>query len=89
VPLTRFRDGRIGGHSWAPDGEHAAFFRRTGGAGNVWVVDRSGGEPRQATEFPTGSVGEFRWTDGGRTLVVLRNETRREAILIRDKTGTD
>lgn len=72
---------------WSPDGRYLAFLAaRPATDGDtkaepvkqVWLLDRSGGEPEQLTSFK-GSVAEFDWSpDGRRLAVIARDEDSRK-----------
>lgn len=72
---------------WSPDGRYLAFLAaRPATDGDtkaepvkqVWLLDRSGGEPEQLTSFK-GSVAEFDWSpDGRRLAVIARDEESRK-----------
>ncbi|MET0620578.1 MAG: S9 family peptidase [Thermoanaerobaculia bacterium] len=54
---------------FSPDGQRLAFLSNRGGSSQVWVLDLSGGDPVQATKFPT-EVGGFTWSPDGRWFVI-------------------
>ncbi len=54
---------------FSPDGGRLAFLSNRGGSSQIWVLDLSGGDPVQATNFPT-EVGGFTWSRDGRWFVV-------------------
>ena len=54
---------------FSPDGQRLAFLSNRGGSSQVWVLDLSGGDPVQATRFPT-EVGGFTWSPDGRWFVL-------------------
>jgi dipeptidyl aminopeptidase/acylaminoacyl peptidase len=54
---------------FSPDGQRLAFLSDRGGSSQVWVLDLSGGDPVQATSFPT-QVNGFTWTPDGRSFVI-------------------
>ncbi len=64
---------------WSPDGRYLAFLAaRPATSGDskstpvkqIWLLDRSGGEPEQLTAFK-GSVAEFDWSPDGQRLAVI------------------
>jgi len=50
--------------AWSPDGTRIAFLRADGGAAQVWLLPRDGGEPEQVTSLPLG-VGAPVWSPDG------------------------
>src|SRR4051812_19003206 len=62
---------------WSPDGKYISFLSsRAGGEAHgpqVWVMDRSGGEPRQLTQLK-GRIASYEWSpDSTRLLLVYRD----------------
>lgn len=62
---------------WSPDEKYLAFLREPGGcksetssAGQVWLVDRAGGEPEQITHTAE-NVSEFSWSPSGDRLALV------------------
>jgi Tol biopolymer transport system component len=51
----------------SPDGRSIAFTAASGGAQNIWVMDRNGGNPRQLTFFGGNSVDAV-WSPDGRQI---------------------
>lgn len=65
-----------GGPEWSPDGRWLAFkSSREGEAkgGQVWVLDRRGGEAQQLTNVKQ-DLGGFRWSPDSRTLLLELTE---------------
>jgi dipeptidyl aminopeptidase/acylaminoacyl peptidase len=54
---------------FSPDGRRLAFVSDRGGSSQIWVLDLAGGDPVQATSFPT-EVNAFTWTPDGRAFVI-------------------
>jgi dipeptidyl aminopeptidase/acylaminoacyl peptidase len=71
----RFTAGpRDAAPAWSPDGRQIAFVRaESKSAPQLFLIDAGGGEARQLTSFPEGTVGAFRWApDGGSIAVAFR-----------------
>ena len=50
---------------FSPDGRKLAFLSNRGGSSQIWLLDLAGGDPVQATTFPT-EVNGYTWSpDGG------------------------
>jgi len=68
---------------WSPDGGSIAFLSERGGAKQVWVLPRDGGEARQVTTHPQ-PVASFDWAPDGQRLLIVAptgesdEETRRK-----------
>ena len=55
---------------WSPDGKQIAFLRKVGQQVQIYLIDARGGEARELSHFPEGSIGSFRWSPDGRRLAV-------------------
>jgi dipeptidyl aminopeptidase/acylaminoacyl peptidase len=69
---------------WSPDGKAIQFVLTKKGASNIWEQPLAGGELRQVTNFTSGQIFEFNWTDDGKDLLVARGEIRSDVVLISD-----
>ncbi len=66
-----------GSPRWSPDGRYLAFVsgRQEGKGGQVWLLDRRGGEAQRLTMIK-GGLSEFAWSpDSKRLVLVLDEET--------------
>ena len=72
----------------SPDGSRIAFSYRVTGEPQLWVVDSTGGWPKQLT-FGTG-IRTFRWAPDGRHLLVTRDAegNEREGYFMLSADGT-
>lgn len=72
----QFTTGGKDGHGrFSPDGRHIAFLSsRDKSPQQIWMIPRLGGEALQLTNFPEGSIGEFRWSPDGRSIAVSFRE---------------
>lgn len=83
IPLTA--DGACASHPrWSPNEKYLAFLREPGGcksetssAGQVWLVDRAGGEPEQLTHAAE-DVSEFSWAPSGDRLALVMQDPEPE-----------
>src|SRR5687767_5467424 len=50
---------------WSPDGRRIAFLRAKGGRTQIWFIDITGGEAREASKFPEGRLGPIAWSPDG------------------------
>jgi acylaminoacyl-peptidase len=67
----QFTDGRNDtSPRWSPDGKQIAFLRQANGQEQIYAISASGGESRQVSRLPEGSIRSFRWSPNGRQLAV-------------------
>jgi Tol biopolymer transport system component len=68
---------------WTPDGRTMtyALWKGSGAAVNLWSQSRSGGPPRQITNFPDAIVA-YDWSPDGKQLALTRNAESRDVVLI-------
>lgn len=60
---------------WSPDGRYLAFLsgRQEGKGGQVWLLDRRGGEAQRITQI-RGGVSSYAWAPDSRRLVLVIDE---------------
>ncbi len=79
VRLTSLPDSGESAPRWSPDGRYLAFIASRGDeeekkkGGQVWLLDRRGGEAAQLTDIK-GGVSEYAWSPDGRRLVLVVND---------------
>ena len=75
LALSRGADG-TGKPRWSPDGGYLAFIAKPAGSdkGQIMVLDRRGGEPRQLTKV-TGDIGRYAWSPDGRRIVIAMEQS--------------
>ncbi len=60
---------------WSPDGSRIAFLSaREKHNPQIYTINPDGGEARPLSQFPEGTVGEFRWSPDGRQIAVAFRE---------------
>jgi Tol biopolymer transport system component len=67
---------------WAPGGKAITFPRVVDGVTNVWIRERSGGTPRQLTQFKEGELGWFAWSPDGKRLAVSHGVGSSDVVLV-------
>jgi len=72
---------------WARGGDALQIVRLEGGVDNIWQIPLGGGSPEPVTRFAEGRIADFAWSPSGDSLAVLRRETRRDVVLIRNFEG--
>jgi dipeptidyl aminopeptidase/acylaminoacyl peptidase len=85
IPLTA--EGACASHPrWSPDGKYLAYLREPGGCksdtsspGQVWLVDRAGGEPEQLTHAAE-DVSEFSWSPSSDRLALVIQDRADETL---------
>jgi len=64
---------------FSPDGSQIAFIsERTKSKPQLCIIPRSGGEARELTKLPQGSLGEFKWSPDGSYIALAFRETEAE-----------
>jgi len=69
---------------WHPNGRAFVFVDFKDGIDNLWMQDLAGGEPRQLTFFESGDIFRFDLAPDGKRLALVRGDSTRDAVLIRD-----
>ena len=65
---------------YSPDGRSIAFTSDRGGGDNIWVLERSGGEPRAITKESYRLVNSPSWSPDGRFLAARKHYTRYRSL---------
>ena len=66
---------------WMPDGK--SLLVTTTERANIWRVPLGGGSPVRVTNFDEGAIASFALADDGKTIVMSRGPTVRDAFLIK------
>jgi eukaryotic-like serine/threonine-protein kinase len=67
---------------WSPDGKAIQFVLTRNGASNIWEQPLAGGDLRQVTNFMSGQIFGFNWTDDGKELLLARGAAHSDVVLI-------
>ena len=67
---------------WEPDGKALQFVVLNKHVGNVWRQPLSGAPAAQVTNFNTGRLVTFAWSQDGRQLAMVRGKTTHDIVLI-------
>ena len=68
---------------WTPDGRELTYIQEKQGVSNIWAQPLHGGPPRQLTDFPSGVIYNFAWSQDGRQLALARGSQTNDVVLIR------
>jgi dipeptidyl aminopeptidase/acylaminoacyl peptidase len=79
IQVTSSPDGESSPR-WSPDGRYLSFLSsRQGGKGSqLWLLDRSGGEARRASELKSG-IRDYEWSPDSKRLVLAMTDPRPDA----------
>src|ERR1044071_2109571 len=79
VRLTSLPDSSESKPAWSPDGRYLAFLATRGDeeakkkGGQVWLLERRGGEAQKLTDIK-GGVSDYAWSPDGKKLVLVVND---------------
>jgi Tol biopolymer transport system component len=82
--LTEFTDGLVTDHQWSSDGRRLAVVRRLANGENIWLLDRDGRQPRQATQFTTLDVLQMTWAPDNIHVIASAGQVGNDVVLIRN-----
>jgi Tol biopolymer transport system component len=85
VLLTQPVPGDIDGLHWAPSGKELQYVRPASGDSNVWAERVDSGRRRQLTNFTSGQIFNFNWSNDNQKLLMSRGEIATDAVLITKK----
>jgi Tol biopolymer transport system component len=67
---------------WSPDGKSLQYYLARNGASNIWDQPLSGAPAKQITDFPSGLIFDFAWSNDGKELYVAKGERTSDVVLI-------
>jgi eukaryotic-like serine/threonine-protein kinase len=68
---------------WTRDSRSFTYIQDKEGVSNIWEQPLDGSTPRQLTDFPTGVIYNFDWSQDGRRLALARGSQTNDVVLIR------
>ena len=70
------------GPRWAPKGDALQYVLTKNGVSNLWEQKLAGGAKKQITNFQSGLIFDFAWSQDGKQLALSRGTTSSDVILI-------
>ena len=67
---------------WSPDGKALQYLLSKGDATNIWEQPLAGGSPKQITNFTSGRIFDFNWSQDGKLLLTSRGEITSDVVLL-------
>jgi serine/threonine protein kinase/Tol biopolymer transport system component len=67
---------------WSPDGKSLQYHLARNGASNIWDQPLSGAPAKQITDFPSGLIFDFAWSNDGKELYMAKGERTSDVVLI-------
>ncbi len=75
LPRQLTNNGMDGSPHWSPDGSQVAFIRSSETGSQIFMIDMTGGEAIQLTNFKEGSIASISWCPSGCKLAVSYRQT--------------
>lgn len=72
------------GARWSPDGKYLTYITIRKNVGNVWQQPVAGGEPQPLTNFTSGDIYNYSFSNDGSRLYLARGYQNRDAVLIKN-----
>jgi Tol biopolymer transport system component/DNA-binding winged helix-turn-helix (wHTH) protein len=67
---------------WSPDGKALQYLLSVGDVTDIWEQPLAGGNPKQITNFISGSIFDFNWSPDGKRLLMSRGEVSSDVVLL-------
>jgi DNA-binding winged helix-turn-helix (wHTH) protein/Tol biopolymer transport system component len=67
---------------WSPDGKGLQYLLSKGDVTNIWEQPLAGGSPKQITNFTSGRIFDFNWSQDGKLLLTSRGEITSDVVLL-------
>lgn len=81
--ITHLEFNLINGILWAPDGKSLTYWS-VDGVPNIWKMSLEGKDKRQISNFNSGRISNFNWTNDGKQLLIVRPIVNNDLVLIKD-----
>jgi Tol biopolymer transport system component len=72
---------------WAPDNKSLIFLTSRAGFPNLWSQPIDGSDAKPLTDFNSGQIFNFTWSNDGKEILLARGTVNNELILIRDASN--
>ncbi len=79
LPPEAYREACL---RWSPDGDTVQFLMTKGDVTNIWEQPLAGGNPKQITNFTSGKIFDFNWSQDGAVLLTSRGEISSDVVLL-------
>lgn len=81
LPPEAYREACL---RWSPSGESVQFLLTKGDVTNIWEQPLAGGSPKQITNFTSGRIFDFNWTEDASQLLLSRGEVSSDVVLLKN-----
>jgi Tol biopolymer transport system component len=68
---------------FSPDGHGLCFNLMRQGASNIWKMEKPNGELKQMTNFSSGLIASYAWSEDGKTLYVARATRSSDVVVLK------
>jgi Tol biopolymer transport system component len=83
VRWTLIPDSRVAGAAvFTPDGKAVTYPIMENGVSNIWVQPLDGAPGRQITNFKSGTIRRFSWSQEGRSLALIHDIYQSDVVLL-------
>jgi len=70
-------------YKWSPDGKSLTYINRSG-VDNLWEVKLDDRKEKHLTEFNSGNIANFIWSNDGKKLIIVKAVYNSDLVLIKD-----
>jgi len=70
-------------YKWSPDGRSLTYVNRSG-VDNLWQIKLDDQKEKRLTEFNSGNIANFIWSNDGKRLIVVKAVSNTDLVLIKD-----
>jgi serine/threonine protein kinase len=74
----------LGQFFWSPDGKSLTALTTRAGTPNLWRLPVDGSAPTPITDFRSGRILNFTWSNDGKELLIARGNSNNDLVMIRD-----